>query len=102
MISGWAYNAGVERGILIGMIMAATPDQKNRGAFRRAQIAERLKEYAANAASLCAARVYARLWPKVMPGGWPIPPSELSDDETTWWPEIDGWPCPPPSLRGDA
>lgn len=101
-IAGMAYVAGVERGIALGAVMMLTPDEKNRGSFRRRQIAERLAEYEANAAAVVAARQYGRFWPAVMPGGWPIPPDILSDDPTTYWPEIDGWPCPPPALRGEA
>jgi nicotinamidase-related amidase len=102
MIAGWAYNAGLEKGIVLGLIKAMSPDEKNRGAFRRAQIAARLAEYAANAEALYATRTYTRFWPKTMKGGWPLPPTVPSDDETTWWPEHDGWPCPPPQLRGEA
>lgn len=97
-----AYRQGWLTGMLRGSIMALTPDDKNKGAFRQAEIADRLTEYAANAVQLRAGRKYARFWPKEMPGGWPIPPIVPSDDESSWWPEIDGWPCPPPALRGDA
>lgn len=99
-ISGWAFNAGVEKGIVLGMLMALTPDEKNRGVFRQNEIAARLCEYARNAEQLIAVRKYGSYWPAVMPGGWPLPPPIPSDDESTYWPEVDGWPCPPPALRG--
>lgn len=101
-IAGWAYNAGVERGRILGLIQAMTPDEKNRGEFRRREISERLREYANNHAVLQAERKHVRYWPSLMPGGWPLPPDVPSDDESAWWPEVDGWPCPPPALRGAA
>lgn len=76
------------------------PDEKNKGAFRRREIAERLIEYARNAYELRRTRKYDEYWPKEMPGGWPIPPTIPSNDENTYWPEVNGWPCPPPELRG--
>lgn len=97
-----AYAAGWAQGMLRGAIMALLPDEKNKGAFRQAEIADRLAEYAANAALIVASRKHMQFWPNIMPGGWPIPPVVPSDDESTWWPEINGWPCPPPHLRGGA
>lgn len=94
--------AGLEAGISQGVIRAMTPDEKNRGAFRRNQIESVLREYADNAAALIAGRKYARYWPDVMPGGWPIPAEYFSVSAETLWPEVDGWPCPPPALRGGA
>ena len=101
-IAGWAYLAGLERGRILGALQVMTPDEKNRGAFRRREISERLREYANNAQERIAGRKYMRYWPTIMPGGWPIPPEIPDDDESTWWPEVDGWPCPPPALRGGA
>lgn len=67
--------------------------------LKQRQFTLRTSEMAANAAVLAESR--SRFWPKVMPGGWPIPPTVPSDDQSTWWPEDNGWPCPPPTLRGD-
>lgn len=94
MIAGWAYQAGIDRGIALGAVMALTPDEKNRDAYRAGQHAKRL------AASTPPVREPSRFWPAEMPGGWPLPPEIPPDDETLWWPEVDGWPCPPPALRG--
>lgn len=93
-----AYLRGLQDGILQGALMMMQPADKN--AFRKREIASRLREYAHHAAALQKGRKYMRYWPKVMPGGWPIPPTIPPNDESTYWPEADGWPCPPPALRG--
>jgi hypothetical protein len=102
MIAGWAYSAGLQRGKIVGALSVMLPDEKNRGEFRRKEIAARLCEYANNHTELWRERKYVRFWPKTMPGGWPIPPTIPADDESTYWPEVDGWPCPPPALRGQS
>lgn len=99
-VAGWAYLAGLERGKILGALAVMSPDEKNKGAFRRREIADRLSEYARNAYELRRTRKHTQYWPKEMPGGWPIPPTIPSDDESTYWPEVNGWPCPPPELRG--
>lgn len=90
-----AYLDGLRHGIARGMVMAL-----GTGELKAHQFALRTSEMAACAARLAESR--SRFWPHLMPGGWPIPPDILSDDETTWWPEDNGWPCPPPELRGGA
>lgn len=92
----------MRRGILVGAAMMLTPDEKNKGEFRRQEMATRMREYAFNADALHTGRKHMRFWPTLMPGGWPLPPTVPSDDESTWWPEVDGWPCPPPELRGGS
>lgn len=94
-----AYLEGLREGIARGALMMMLPEEKNRGEFRRNEIDRRMREYAHNHDELWRDRKYTRFWPKIMPGGWPIPPTIPSADESTYWPEHDGWPCPPPALR---
>jgi hypothetical protein len=89
----------MRRGIVLGAAMMLAPSEKNKGDFRRRQVAERMREYAANADRLHETRKHQRFWPKTMPGGWPLPPTVPPDDPAQWWHEDDGWPCPPPELR---
>lgn len=94
-----AWLAGLRQGIMQGALMMLTPADKAK--FRKQDIARRKSEMAHSAATLQKGRKHMRYWPKIMPGGWPIPP-EVPGDESTFWPEVDGWPCPPPALRGQA
>jgi len=112
-----AYLSGVRYGIAYGATVAMTPDEKAKIWYHEAMVQARRAEYTGWVRD----RTPARFWPEVMPGGWPLPPPQPSDDPADWWPEDGGspiaagrdddgnpivvtltWPVPPPGMRGDA